>query len=76
LKIGEHDLRGARFSSSSTANPADDVSQHQQQQQRSFTRVFAPLCVYRGRIYALKRSPKESVEVTRGLKKELKVSKK
>ncbi len=37
------------------------------------TGVFTRVCVYRGRVYAVKRSPKDAVDITRALKKELKV---
>lgn len=39
-----------------------------------FSTIYAKIGVYRGRIYAVKKSPRLSVDVTRKLKKELKVS--
>ncbi len=40
---------------------------------RPFSGVFGRVCVYRGRVYAVRRSARDSVDITRSLKKELKV---
>ena len=39
-----------------------------------FSAIFAKIGVYRGRIYAVKRSVEPVVDINRKLKKELKVS--
>ncbi len=39
-----------------------------------FSSIFTRVCVFRGRVFAVKRSPRDAVDITRGLKKELKVN--
>ncbi|KAI5694949.1 hypothetical protein M8J75_008129 [Diaphorina citri] len=38
-----------------------------------YSAIFTPIGIYKGRIFAIKRIPKKSVDITRAMKKELKI---